>query len=150
MQRQQHAAQREQIIAKAISGFTRELHMIDPIDLAAFLRLDLHANLADLIKSAAELSFAPDFLTLGQGGRAVVEWSEPLEIDIDLVMKPAGATVNFTLKLKAESAEVRLAYISFDNPAETPEENTRFLRDAISKYMIDPNALTMDQAETGQ
>lgn len=138
MLRQEHSAEREQIIAQAIAGFVRELRLVDPLDLAAFLRLELYPNLSDIVSSAAELYFAPEFLKTGQGGNAVVDWFKPLEIELDLVMQPAGATVNFTLRLLAETAEIRLAYISFDNPSENPEVNTQFLRTAIDKYLIDP------------
>lgn len=138
MLRQEHSAEREQIIAQAIGGFVREMRLVDPLDLAAFLRLELHSNLADIVDSAAELHFAPGFIKMGQGGNAVVDWSKPLDIDLDLVMQPAGATANFTLRLKSETAEVRLAYISFDESAKTPEANTEFLRTAIDKYLITP------------
>ncbi len=138
MLRQQQSAEREKIIAHVMGGFVSELRLIDPIDLVTFLRLDLISNLSDIIKSAAELHFAPEFIVMGQGGDATVDWSEPLAIDLDLVMQPAGATVNFTLRMLSDAAEVRLAYISFDHPSDDPEQNTHFLRQAISKYTLAP------------
>ena len=138
MLRQQQSLEREEIIAHALGGFVRELRLVDPLDLATFLRLELISNLSDIVRSAAELHFAPEFIVMGQGGSAVVDWSEPLAVDLDLVMQPAGATVNFTLRMLCDTAEVRLAYISFDNPSEDAEYNTQFLRQAISKYSIMP------------
>lgn len=136
MLRQQHSLEREKIIANGLSGFVNEMRLCDPLDLAAFLRLDLVANLSDIVNSAAELHFAPGFVTMGQGGSASGGWSEPLEICLDLVMQPAGAKVHFTLRLQAEKAEIRLAYISFDDPSDNPAENTLFLRNAVAKYTI--------------
>lgn len=146
MRKQPHSLEREKIIAEAIGGLVGELRLVDPLDYAAFLRLDLHGNLADIVQSAAELYFAPGFIELGQGGQVSLSWSEPPEIDLDLVMRPAGVTVHFLLRLKAESAEVRLAYISFDNPSDDPAENTRFMRDAIAKYRIGRHPADRDQA----
>lgn len=136
MRRQPHAQQREKIIGEAIGGLVSELRLIDPIDYAAFLRLDLHSNLEDIVQTAAELYFAPDFIGLGHGGQARITWNALPEIDLDLVMRPSGLTIHFLLRLKAETAEVRLAYLSFDNPSNDPTENTRFMRDAIANYVI--------------
>lgn len=136
MLRQQHSLEREKIIANGLSAFVNEMRLVDPVDLAAFLRLDLVANLSDIVNSAAELHFAPGFLTMGQGGNVSGGWSDPLEICLDLVMQPAGAKVHFTLRLQADTAEIRLAYISFDNPSDNPADNTLFLRNAVAKYTI--------------
>ncbi|MEZ5811860.1 MAG: hypothetical protein R3D45_10655 [Rhizobiaceae bacterium] len=136
MRSQPHSLEREKIIAEAIGGLVAELRLVDPLDYAAFLRLDLHGNLADIVQSAAELYFAPGFIELGQGGQASLSWGAPPEIDLDLVMRPAGVAIHFLLRLKAEAAEVRLAYISFDDPSDDPAANTRFMREAIAKYRL--------------
>ena len=133
---QPHSEEREKIVAEAIGGFVREMRLVDAADYIAFLRLDLHANIEDLVNSAAELYFSPGFIEFGQGGAAIVEWSSPPEIVLDLVMRPAGVTINFSLKLMDETATVRLAYISFDNPTQDAEENTRFMRRAIETNTI--------------
>ncbi len=136
MRRQPHSTERERIIAEAIGGMVKELRLVDPLDYAAFLRLDLHANIEEIVASAAELYFAPGFIGTGQGGQVNLTWDSAPEIDLDLVMRPAGVAVHFVLRLKADSAEIRLAYLSFESPSNDPAENTQFLRSAIAKYAI--------------
>lgn len=142
MLRQQHSLEREKIIANVMGGFVNEMRLVDPLDLATYLRLDLVANLSDIVDTAAELHFAPGFVTMGQGGDVSGGWSDPLEICLDLVMQPAGAKVHFTLRLQAETAEIRLAYISFDDPSDNPADNTLFLRNAVAKYTISSARIT--------
>ncbi len=136
MIRQSHASTREIIVADAIRDIVGELRMVDAADYIAFIRLEHFACISDLVDSAAELYFMPRTVRLGNGGEAHVGWSEPPRIELDLELRPRGATVYFTLTLGAEQASVEVNYVAFDDPDPDPEKNTAFLAAAIEEARI--------------
>jgi hypothetical protein len=136
MNRQPHSSAREIIVATAIREVVSELRMVDVADYIAFIRLEQHANLADLVDSAAELYFMPGTLSFGHGGDANVGWSGEPSITLDLQLRPKGATVYFSLSLTALKASVDVNYVAFDEPSEDPAENTRLLAAALESCRI--------------
>ena len=131
MNRQPHSAAREEIVANAIRDVVSELRMIEVADYIAFIRLESMASIADIVESAAELYFMPGTLRFGLGGEARVSWGENPSILLDLELRPAGASVYFTLTLDAAHAGVEVNYISFERPSDDPDENTRFLEESL-------------------
>ena len=77
---------REKIVADAIWPVATELRMIDVADLIAMLRFERHADLSDIVASAAELFYLPDTVKLGIGGdferRRVERGGTGLEQDV--------------------------------------------------------------------
>lgn len=136
MNRQPHSAAREMIVANAIRDVVSELRMIDVADYIAFIRLESMASIADIVESAAELYFMPGTLRFGLGGEARVAWGETPSILLDLELRPKGAAVYFTLTLDAEHAAVEVTYVSFEEPLDDPETNTRFLEEALASARI--------------
>jgi hypothetical protein len=136
MIRQSHASSREVIVANAIRDLVAELRLVDVADYIAFMRLEHFACISDLVDSAAELYFMPRTVRLGNGGQAHVSWSETPRIDIDLELRPRGATVYFTLTLRADDASVEVNYVAFDAPDPDPDKNTAFLMRAIEEARI--------------
>ena len=136
MNRQPHANTREIIVAEAIEQVVRELRLIDVADYIAFIRLEHFACLSDLVDSAAELFFMPGTLKLGHGGEAHVDWSGSPHIELDLEMRPPGATVYFQLTLSEHDASVVVNYVSFEHPDEDPARNTAFLQNVIDQARI--------------
>ncbi|MHA6686449.1 hypothetical protein [Mesorhizobium sp. A556] len=136
MNRQPHANTREIIVAEAIEQVVRELRLIDVADYIAFIRLEHFACLSDLVDSAAELFFMPGTLKLGHGGEAHVDWSGSPRIELDLEMRPPGATVYFQLTLSEHDASVVVNYVSFEQPDEDPARNTAFLQNVIDQARI--------------
>ena len=136
MIRQSHSSSREVIVANAISDIVAELRLVDAADYIAFIRLEHFACISDLVDSAAELFFMPRTVRLGHGGEAHVGWSGPPRIELDLELRPRGATVYFTLTLGAEEASVEVNYVAFDEPDADPEKNTAFLAVAIEESRI--------------
>jgi len=136
MIRQPHASSREIIVAHAIQGLVAELRLIDPADYIAFIRLEHFATLADIVDSASELYFMPGTVRLGHGGEARIGWTETPRIMLDLELRPAGATVYFTLNLGAYDASVEVNYVAFEQPDEDPTRNTDFLADAVERSRI--------------
>lgn len=136
MIRQPHASTREIIVANAIQEVVSELRLVDVADYIAFIRLEHFASIADIVDSAAELYFMPRSLRLGHGGEARVGWTEPPQIALDLELRPAGATVYFTLTLCALHASVEVDYVAFDHPDDDAERNTAFLAAALEGARI--------------
>lgn len=136
MIRQSHTDAREIIVSEAIREVVYELRLIDAADYIAFIRLEHFACISDLVDSAAELYFMPGTVRLGNGGDAIVGWSEPPKILLDLELRPRGATVYFTLSLSDREAGVQVNYVSFDKPDPCPDANTAFLKRAIEAARI--------------
>ncbi|MDQ6433751.1 hypothetical protein RB623_06760 [Mesorhizobium sp. LHD-90] len=136
MIRQSHASSREVIVADAIRDIVAELRLVDAADYIAFIRLEHFACISDLVDSAAELYFMPRTVRLGHGGQAHVDWMDPPRIELDLELRPRGATVYFTLTLGADTAGVTVNYVAFEDPDPDPEKNTAFLAAAIEDARI--------------
>lgn len=127
MDRQPHSSAREIIVASAIREVVSELRMVDVVDYVAFIRLEQHANIADIVDSAAELYFMPGTLSFGLGGDVALGWSGEPTVSLDLQLRPKGATVYFSLTMSALRASVDVNYVAFDEASPDPAENTRFL-----------------------
>ncbi len=147
MNRQPHATQREVIVAEAIKDVVGELRLVDVADYIAFIRLEHFATISDLVDSAAEMFLMPGTLKLGHGGEADVSWSAPARIQLDLELRPSGATVYFLLTLDAHLASVEVNYVAFDRPDEDPETNTEFLRSALEQARIGKSVGSHDGAD---
>ena len=68
-----YSAQREKILAEAISPVATELRLLDASDLISLLRFEYYGNLADLVASAAELFFHPGTVNFGLG--EIIRWN---------------------------------------------------------------------------
>ncbi len=136
MIRQSHASAREVIVAHAIGEVVTELRLVDVADYIAFIRLEHFACISDIVDSAAELYFQPRTVRLGNGGQVHASWSEPPRIELDLELRPSGATVYFTLSLGANGAGIEVNYVAFEQPDADPERNTAFLAAAIDGARI--------------
>ncbi|MGV1759391.1 MULTISPECIES: hypothetical protein [Rhizobium] len=129
-----YSAEREKILAEAISPVASELRLLDAADLISLLRFERYGNLADLVASAAELYFLPGTVNFGLGGDYKLDWGGPAEVTIDLEIKPPGVTVYAKLALAEHYAGIEINHIAFDKASTDPDENTalfaRSLRDA--------------------
>ncbi|MGE0500342.1 MAG: hypothetical protein AB7I79_01670 [Rhizobiaceae bacterium] len=140
MIRQAFAETREKIVADAIREVVSELRMVDVADYIAFIRMERFATIGDLVQSAAERYLQPGTLALGHGGDAHVGWAETPRIVLDLELKPRGATVYFALSMSAETAGIKVNYVSFDEPQTDPEVNTEYLKAALAGSRIKPTS----------
>jgi hypothetical protein len=122
-----YSAQREQILAEAISPVASELRLLDAADLISLLRFECYGNLADLVASAAELYFHPGTVNFGLGGDYKLEWGGPAEVGIDLEIKPHGVTIYARLALAENHAGIEINHIAFQNASADPDENTAIL-----------------------
>jgi hypothetical protein len=124
--------ERERIVARALRPVASELRMIDPADFIAMLRYECHADLADIVASAAELFFQPGTVTLGMGGDYQLEWGEPARIVLDLELRPHGVTVFARLTLEDHVGAVELNHVAFDRPMADPDDNTCYLEQSLA------------------
>lgn len=136
MHRQPNSLDREAIVADAIKEVVSELRMVDVTYYVAFIHLERFANVADIVDSAAELYFQPGTLKLGNGGEVHLDWTGSPKVVLDLELKPSGATVYFTLGMTDKHASVDVNYVSFDEPAAEPDDNTAFLQAALEQARI--------------
>lgn len=137
---------REKIVADAIWPVATELRMIDVADLISMLRFERHANLADIVASAAELFYLPDTIKLGIGGDYKLDWDTAAKVVLDLELRPVGVTIYIRLTLEHDKAGVEIDHIVFDDPNEDPVVNTAFLGAALAAaaYRPLPKATTTE------
>ncbi|KWV55808.1 hypothetical protein AS026_36505 [Rhizobium altiplani] len=135
-----YSAQREKILAEAISPVATELRLLDASDLISLLRFEYNGNLSDLVSSAAELFFHPGTVNFGHGGSYTLEWGGKPEVVIDLEIKPRGVTIYAQLMLAEAHAGIEINHIAFQNPSADPDENTVFLEQSLrdARYNVEP------------
>jgi hypothetical protein len=138
-----YSATREAIVAKAIGPLASELRLIDPADLISLLRLEYHANISDLVSSAAELYFHPGTVCFGIGGDYRLDWDTYPSVTLDLEIKPRGVTIHAQLTLEAERACIEINYINFVSPSANPDENTQFLEESLLEATFQPSSRSM-------
>jgi hypothetical protein len=123
--------QRKEALALALKEFTSEMKLVDVVDLVAFVRTEQHGNIADLIRSSAELYFKEDTLRYGMAASVDLDWDRPPTIGMDLEFYHKGVWVYFSLVLGEPENAVNVSYIEFTNASDDPEENTRRLLEAL-------------------
>ncbi|NTJ41336.1 hypothetical protein G6L28_01830 [Agrobacterium larrymoorei] len=131
MKKCSYSAEREEILARAISPVAAELRLIDAADLISLLKFEYYNSLSDLVDSAAELYFHPGTVYFGIGGDYTLDWDTYPSITLDLEIKPKGVTIYAQLMLGKDEAGININYINFQNPSNDPNENTAFLADSL-------------------
>ncbi len=123
---------RERALANAIKQVVAELRLVDVVDYVAFLRLEQHGNVADLVSSSAELYLKPGVLRYADQGAARLSWGTVPVVELALEFRHAGVTAHFQLELGASTAAIDILYLAFDDSVSGPEEETGRLLDAIA------------------
>ncbi|WJH38975.1 hypothetical protein N7E02_18835 [Aliirhizobium terrae] len=132
-----YSIDREQIVATAISPVASELRLLDAADLISLLRFECYSSLSDLVSSAAELYFHPGTVSFGAGGDYSLDWGGVPAVTLDLEIKPRGVSVYARLRLADTQAGLEIDHIAFQNPSDSPDENTAFLEQSLreSKFV---------------
>jgi hypothetical protein len=133
---QEYSLERERIIAEALAPFAAELRLVNVEHFIAFMVLERYAFIADIVKSSAELHFAPGFLELGHGGHVRLDWSTAPSVTLDFILRPAGVSAYVSLALSGEAAMLALNHITFYKPSKCPQENTEFLHQAMMTNVL--------------
>ncbi len=123
---------RERALAEAIKQVVAELRLVDVVDYVAFLRLEHHGNVADLVASSSELYLKPGVLRYANSGSVRLNWGQVPIVQLGLEFKHAGVAAHFQLELGASAAAVDITYLSLDDHASTSEEATERLVAAIA------------------
>ena len=135
------SAEREKIVAEALSPVATELRLIDAADLVSLLRYERWGNISDLVTSAAELYFQPGTVRLCAGGEYRLDWDSKPEILLDLELKPDGVTIYAKLSLADVQAGVEINHIAFHRPQVDAETDTAFLAKTLSdaRFVVKPD-----------
>lgn len=123
---------REKIIADAIWPVASELRMIDIADLIAMLRFERHADLADIVATAAELYYLPGTVRLGIGGDYKLDWSGEAKVVLDLELRPVGVAIFARLTLEDDCAGIEIDHIQFEDPTADHDVDTAVLAAALA------------------
>lgn len=134
--------QRKEALALALKDFTSEMKLVDVVDLVAFVRTEQHGNIADLVRSSAELYFKDDTLRYGMAAGVDLDWDRPPTISLDLEFYHKGVWVYFSLVLGEPENAVNVSYIEFTNASDDPAQNTRRLLEALDDARAEPRGLT--------
>ena len=138
MKQPSYSVEREKIVADAICTVASELRLIDVADLISMLRYERHAELADLVESAAELFFLPETVKLGIGGDYFLDWGGPPRVVLDLELRPQGVTIYARLILEQDYAGVEVNHVAFDEHYDDPHIATELLAESLRKAAFRP------------
>jgi hypothetical protein len=119
-----HVSTREALVGHEIADVIRDLLLLDPADMIAFLRLGQIANLESLVTSSIELLFAPGTLRFGHGGSAEISWGASPVVTLDMEFHHLGVEAYFRLCLSAGEQRVVLDYVRFAGARRSPSENS--------------------------
>ena len=125
---------RERLITRGIRDFLTELQMINPEYFIAFITVDMHASLEDLVNSCAELYFEPGFIRLGQGSSVAASWTLPPRVMLDIELECPDMRAYLQVTLERNEARVTLNYIQFTTGHEDPDRNTEHLAMAMQRH----------------
>lgn len=122
---------RRALLHEAVEPLARELRLVEPVDLLAFVACGQLANLDDLVQSSLELAFKPDAFAFGWAADVFVSWEEPPAVALEMEFSSAGITMFFVLRIAARRHDVDIRCVSFADVAADPDANTRALADAL-------------------
>ena len=131
-----HADVRERIIARAVAPVADELRLLDVAELIALIKFEQFANVASLVTSSIEMSFAPETLCAGLGGSVAVEWGKAPTLIFDLEFHHQAVHAYFRLFIEHALAGVQLDFVRFERPSAMGSENTARLAAALNSARL--------------
>jgi hypothetical protein len=133
-----HAGVRERIIAREVGPVADDLRLLDVAELIALIKFEQFANVASLVTSSIELSFAPETLGFGHGGSVAVEWGKAPTLIFDMEFHHQAVHAYFRLFIEHASAGVELDFVRFERPSAIASENTSRLAAALKSARSKP------------
>lgn len=120
------------LLSVAMRDFLADLMLIDATPLVHDVLEERQANLNDLLQSAGE--FAPMFLKVEYGGRAVVtlEWSAPPQVEIDCELAGADFRLYTTVHLGPGAARLQCRGLLWRGSGDTLEEHMASLEASLA------------------
>lgn len=123
---------REQAVAAAMRELASELKLIDVLELIYLCRTGKHANISDLVGSAAELFFKADTVRYGGAAEAELSWNATPAITLDMEFDHKQVMMLFRLRLSAGEASVSISHIVFESFSGHPAAATDLLVASIA------------------
>lgn len=110
----EHDTACERLLAYELAELALELRQLDAADLIAWIRGNRLGNIASVIASSCELTFAPATLRFSLSGRADLSWKGPCEVSLDMEFHHEGVDCYFVLLIAEASAGIRILFLSID------------------------------------
>lgn len=127
---------RQTAIAEALAGFIEDLKLVDVLDFAAYIRLEQHGNINDLVKTSAELFFKDGTLRYSMASQAELDWDSLPQIKLDLEFLNKGVWIYFTVVLAAPDNSVNVSYIEIPDAGGDPDKETELLLEALKDARV--------------
>jgi hypothetical protein len=137
-QRVDHLLARERALAAGVKVVADELRLVDLADFVSYIRAEQFANIEDILNSSVELYFKQGTLTFGWAADLCVDWGQAPKITLDMEFRHLSVLAFFGLSIETEDSSVEIRFISFEEAADDPAENTRRLVDAIANARLPP------------
>jgi hypothetical protein len=123
---------RSAALTDSLEKFLQEMRLVDPGDLIAYARLTKYPNIADIVSSAAELSFAPGSLAFGWNANVNVRWDAPPLVMLDMEFRHKGVTAFFCMTFEKSDIKIVLQRAAFDGQHGDSDEATQAFVEALS------------------
>lgn len=134
--------ERERTLAHSLDRVAGELRLFDPQDYAAFIRLEMFGNVANLVNSSTEMHFKPGTLKFGMSGDVDLAWGKPPRVLLDMEFAHQDVSAYFRLILEDAEAAVEITYLSFAGKGGEPGRNTLRLADALADARLPQRRLS--------
>lgn len=131
-----HALTRSAILAEALCETVAELRLIEAGDMIAYMRTNRWANIADLVQSSTELSFAEGTLSFACSGEFQVSWAKGASISLDMEFQGDAVTAFFTLTLGPAESLVEIKNVWFATIPADEEKGTRMFARAVAEARL--------------
>lgn len=131
---------REQVLAEAMQPLAAELALVDPSELIYLCRAEKHANITDLVESAAELIYRPETLRYGGAAEIDLQWDSPPQVVLDMEFEHGPVLVLFRLRIGAGAAAVDICHAVAAGPPEHPEAQARRLAACLDAAKLESAA----------
>ncbi len=122
---------RQAAIAETLAEFIEDLKLVDVLDFAAYIRLEQHDNIADLVSTSSELFFKEGTLRYSMASQAEMEWDALPKIKLDLEFLNKGVWIYFTAILAEPDNSVTVSYIEIPEANGDLDKETTLMLEAL-------------------
>ena len=135
-----HATKRTELLADALRDTVAELRLIEAADMIAYVRTGQWANIADLVQSSSEMSFADGSLVFACAADVAVGYAEPATVSLDMEFQHESVTAFFTLTLAPAETRIETKKVWFATSPSDEEAGTRLFSRALTSARLGASA----------